>query len=309
MPTQPRFLLCDLMRPVIRILPRGGIRLLGLCGGGQQAEGWEHAPRRYRTFRDCDLQAIVTVDLADWAERWHYYLGRYHDPVNQQLIRACLSTGDTYVDVGANLGMHSLFASRAVGATGQVIAFEPNPETFRRLQAHLVDNAIANCQAHNVGLSDRSEELVLSGSDCNKGGFTFRTVEEKEQSFRVRVERGDEMLRRHRLHGTTLIKIDVEGFEHRVLQGLGSVLDRPRTLLSMELSDAWLRETGASAGGVYELLRQKDFRIYRPSTDWRGCLNIEESREPLTAATVYDVFCCRLADLPDSLRKTGRSCK
>jgi len=127
-------LACDVMLPVMRALPRGSVRLLSMLGGGDQRDGsWIDAPRRFRTFHDRSLEATVHVDLADWRGRWHYYPGRYYDPINQILIRRLLRPGDTYIDVGANVGMHTLLASRTVGPAGRTYSFEPHPDNFRRL--------------------------------------------------------------------------------------------------------------------------------------------------------------------------------
>ena len=126
-----------------------------MLGGGDQSDSsWSAAPRRFRSFRDRQLQATILVDLADWRGRWHYYPGRYYDRLNQVLIRQLLRRGDTYIDVGANVGIHTLLASRRVGESGHVYSFEPNPDNFRRLTEHLHINSIKNCVAFPCALAE-----------------------------------------------------------------------------------------------------------------------------------------------------------
>jgi FkbM family methyltransferase len=57
------------------------------------------------------------------------------------------------VDVGASLGFHSLHASRVVGELGRVIGFEPHPDSFALLQAHVTMNRIVNCEIHPEALA------------------------------------------------------------------------------------------------------------------------------------------------------------
>src|ERR1035441_2630608 len=137
--------ICDLARPALQLLPTGRVRVLTWLGGGTQNDRrWQLARHRHRMFHDKVIGAYISADLAQWGDRWHYYTGRYRDRLNQLVIRQVLQPGDLYVDVGANVGMHSLLASHRVGANGRVVAIEPNPTTFRALQLHAMLNNVDN---------------------------------------------------------------------------------------------------------------------------------------------------------------------
>jgi hypothetical protein len=113
----------------LRRLPFGAIRALHLLGGGDQNDSrWESLANPFRIVYDGWLQCHVFADLREWGGRWRYFTGSYDDRLTALFLQAALRPGDAFVDVGANLGMHSLLASRLVGQGGTVYAVESNPD-------------------------------------------------------------------------------------------------------------------------------------------------------------------------------------
>jgi len=260
-----RFGLSELMRPLMMRLPRGRYFLYSrICGKGRQYdEFWRRTPNRYRVFFDKAVGGYVYADVGDWSGRHHYFCGAYRDPVNGLLIRKCLGAGDTYIDIGANYGIFSILASRVVGPQGRVICFEPNPQVHRVLQAMLAINHITNCEALNLALSDAAGALTLSGADEHTGTFTLRPLEAAAQSVQVQAVRGDDIFAPMELRGRVLMKIDTEGFEHHVLRGLDSTLARyPRLAVCVEVTDAWLKQTGSSAAQLFADFAARGFKAY-----------------------------------------------
>jgi len=220
-------------------------------------------------FYDRALDAWYHVDLADWMGRQHFYCGTFNLP-NRLLINAALKRGDTYIDIGANQGVLTLQASRIVGPEGRVVAFEPNPEAFRIMKAHLVLNRRTNCELHNMGLSDEEGKLTLSLGEEHSGTATFRSLDRAVHKIPVPVRRGDSLLRPEELRGRVLVKIDTEGFEHRVVRGLGPLLDRVDTVFTIEVTDSWLRELGSSSGALFDDFLERGYRAYRLGLRPRG---------------------------------------
>jgi FkbM family methyltransferase len=257
-------MLADLIRPALQLLPTGRHRMLRIVGAGEREDhSWDQLSSRYRVFYDRDIKAYVWADLADWGGRWHYYCGRYYDPTNQKLLRQILSPGDTYIDVGANYGIHALLATKCVGEEGRVYCFEPNPPTFDVLKVHKVINHRENMLLFHMGLSDAEGELTLSGAD-HAGTFTFRAVGDATHATQVQVRVGDEVLHDCPARGKILVKIDTEGFEHHVLKGLKEFRKRPNVAFVVEITDAWLRETGSSAAELFEDMRADGYHAYHP---------------------------------------------
>lgn len=94
-----------------------------------------------------------------WERR--IYWQRTYEPATLALIDVCLRPGDRMVDIGANFGLMSLHASRAVGPSGSVIALEPHPRTFQRLQDNLRHNDCQNVTAINIAAGPTEGAMEL----------------------------------------------------------------------------------------------------------------------------------------------------
>ncbi len=245
------------------------------------------------------LRAYVCLDLGEHRGRSHYFLGRFIDPANHELFAWYLRAGDTFIDVGAHIGLHTLYASRLVGASGRVLSYEPQPLSFGVLQAHLAINRIDNCVAVNVALSDEPGECTLSSPDEELGTGTLRELPVARSRIAVRAERAESIIDVSELRGRVLIKIDTEGFEHKVVRGLGRLLERQDVGLCIEVTDRWLREAGSSASQLFDELRSMGYSAFRHSArrsgvGWRLELIPLEKPDSLSQ---YDAFFARPASI------------
>ena len=114
--------------------------------------------------RDREIEIDVAgyrfrCNLAEHIQRTIFMWGYDQDAF--QFIRSRVRPGDTFVDVGANVGVYSLIASQIVGPAGRVISVEPNPATFARLSRTVTENNISNITLCNVGLADTSARIEL----------------------------------------------------------------------------------------------------------------------------------------------------
>src|ERR1700739_2290572 len=131
-------------------------------------------------------------------------------------LRTILSPGKTFVDVGANLGIYTLAASRIVGPSGRVIAFEPSLESFPILKENISLNAFENVVAVRVALSDKTGEAFLyHGSDAGKNALGSDPCAEPKGEA-VATQSLDEALQQLSVETVDVIKMDVEGAEQLV---------------------------------------------------------------------------------------------
>lgn len=169
----------------------------------------------------------------DWCV---YFYGAY-EPALLELIRRILEgRNGVFLDVGANVGHHSLFASRYA----TVHAFEPFAPVRAALEEKLAMNGIKNVVVHDFGLGEKTESLPFfapHGDNQATGSFVSGHAPTNGPDGTLRVVRGDEL----NLARVDLIKIDVEGFEREVLVGLRETLQRLRPLVLMEWSDTTKR--------------------------------------------------------------------
>ncbi|MGC8638725.1 MAG: FkbM family methyltransferase [Isosphaeraceae bacterium] len=305
-----RLALACVLRPVLGRLPRGSDRayryVLGQYGSSYLSDPHfkRNLKRRYRIFLDRHVGCYVVADVGDCYSRNHYITGRYYERFVPLLIRRLLDPGDTFIDVGANRGIHSMFAARFL-ERGRVVSFEPNPETFRVLQAHITINGLTNCEPHNIGLSDEAGvlELRLLADDHPTSCTFLDTGADVKQTFSVPIKRLDEVLGGDAPRGKMLVKVDAEGFDHKVIRGLGRLLDFDQLAIATEVVDDWLRKTGSSAQALFSEMIDHGFLAFLPSVKKQLLterLHLEPLRRGLPAAGYHDILFAKPGIAPEN---------
>jgi FkbM family methyltransferase len=261
-----------LFRPYIaREMPGWGklFPLLGIDGIHNVNPRWRKAPKR--TIRGKMHGYRMELDLSDNVERATYFLGRYVDLASQLVLDTLLKPGDTFIDVGANIGMMTLLAASRVGDQGRVLSFEPQPLCCERIRQSLADNGIRHVQIHNVGLADRADELTLR---VHVGGRIMASFSIPEgdpsvgEEIRIPVVRGDDLVR-GQVVGDLLIKIDVEGYELHVLRGLEATIEGHRPPIMTEVIPYLLRRSGVDEHQLFSYLRERGYRPFAISEEYR----------------------------------------
>lgn len=208
---------------------------------------------RMRLWFDSQLCRVVYCEDFEREER--RFLNRY------------LKQGDVFVDVGANIGIYALIAARRVGSTGHVYAFEPCSETYERLVTNIELNGLANVSHYRLALSDRAAETQMTISVDGFDAFNSlaRPVMGKELRLEtVTCTTWDSFAVGHGLIGrVTMMKIDVEGWESRVLRGGYDALRRTDApVLQVEFFDEACVSAGSSCNAVYRLLEELGYQIF-----------------------------------------------
>lgn len=153
------------------------------------------------------------------------------EPEVQRALHERLRPGDTVVDAGASIGFHSLLASRLVGPTGTVVSFEPNPADAASLRANAGLNGLANVVVVEQALSSTAATAFLD----RPGEATARLRRTATPgALQVPTTSLDAYLTASRL-APALVKIDVEGHEADVLQGMAATLAKSRPVLIVEM--------------------------------------------------------------------------
>jgi len=149
------------------------------------------------------------------------------------LIRCCVPPrGGVVLDVGANIGNHALYLSRLVR---KVIAYEPHPHLFELLRLNCDMNRVNNVECRNLGLSDAEAVLhFVEPLADNMGKGFFTTAGAGDGTLRMRVERGDRSLSESDARDLVAVKIDTEGHELKVLQGLRDSLSQSSPVVLFE---------------------------------------------------------------------------
>jgi FkbM family methyltransferase len=179
--------------------------------------------------------------------------GEYSE-LELEFLLAGIKDGDTVVEVGANIGSHTIALARKTGSTGRVIAFEPQRIVFQTLCANLALSSISNAYCFHCALSDVEEELLVPPMDyarpANFGGLSLTKAGLGES---VAARQLDSIGRLTRLK---LIKIDVEGMESAVIRGATATIKSHRPALYVE------NDRVDKSAELIELIRSLDYRMY-----------------------------------------------
>lgn len=176
------------------------------------------------------LASGIRLEIFPRSEKY-YWLGTYEPQVLRE-IATRLRPGATYWDVGSHVGFMVAVASRLVGPTGTVVAFEPSPENVRRLRQTIELNDLRNVTVRDVALSDRVGQAQFFLSDSSSMG-SLVSGSSPAGTVPVRTNTIDEELRSVPI--PDLVKIDVEGWENAVLAGATRLLEGHRPVLIVEV--------------------------------------------------------------------------
>ncbi|HEY8367890.1 MAG TPA: FkbM family methyltransferase [Thermodesulfobacteriota bacterium] len=199
--------------------------------------------RELRVTRPCRHGDMTFLLMDDPIGRSLDLYGEWAEAEIDLLVRL-LDPGDVALDVGANIGTHTLAFARRVGTGGRVLAFEPQPHVFALLEANVAANRLEQVRCLHAGVSDAAGEMLVPdlppGERFNSGAVALRPVETAAEpgGVRVPVVTLDEQVGDR----CALVKLDVEGMEPRVLAGARRVLSTLRPALYVEcntLEPAW----------------------------------------------------------------------
>ena len=173
-----------------------------------------------------------------------------------------LRPGMVFVDVGANIGLFSILATKVYGA--RVIAVEPSSRERLRLERNLAINGVS-CTILPFALGNLVGNVSF---ELDKGGAhtmnRIRSGGSTDANSVVAVRRFDSELSDLDPLSVGLVKIDVEGYEMAVLQGMTSMIDRmAAAVFVIEVTPAWLQENGSSADELYSFFESRGWRSTR----------------------------------------------
>jgi FkbM family methyltransferase len=214
----------------------------------------------------------LKIDLRDQGIGRPLYVRRSYELPETNYLRTHLHPGMVLVDVGANIGYFTTLASRIVGPTGRVVAVEPDRDNYAILKANLSANRIENSIAIDSALGSSPGHARLYRSRENNGDHRlYSGSDSARESIKVEIETLDDLLDRLGITRVDFIKMDVQGYESHVLQGMKRTLDRSRNLVV--LSEFWpsgIEHAGGSPADFLEFFRSSGFdtsMLSRSGTD------------------------------------------
>ena len=194
-------------------------------------------------------------------------LDGHYEPEHRKILKEHLPRGSCFVDVGANIGCHSFWASKLAGATGKVISIEASPYIFKCLQSGIKANDIQNIQAFNLiaGENDKQNSDFYD-APVDKFGMGSRSPQRFGSTNKslVPTKSLDSLLSNCGAEKVEIIKIDVEGYEKQVIMGARDTIRKNHPIIIFEFCD-WSEDRpseGTMPGDAQQLLMKMGYKIY-----------------------------------------------
>ncbi len=213
---------------------------------------------------------IDPVDSSKLASRGTY------EPFTTEIAKKFLQKGDTVVDIGANLGYFSVIFADAVGKSGKVFAFEPDPLNFSLIKKNLEMNGFENAIAEQRAVADKSGKMPLFLSFRSQRHHRLFKPIDTGKSVEVDVVSLDEYFGNSKMI-VNFIKMDIEGAEPFALKGMKNLLlNNTQIKMISEYNPATLSSAGFEPHNFIDAIFRLGFKIY----------NIDEKNKKLEQADI-----------------------
>jgi FkbM family methyltransferase len=161
------------------------------------------------------------------------HIGAEFEPDMCALFKSLIKKNHKVYDIGANIGCTSiLFGDLA----SEVDSFEPSPSTFKILKQNLAASHHLNTRVYNFGLGTKNENLTLTFAPSNRSGAFVSDKTQASKGYSIEnivIKKGDDFFHSSEVN---FIKIDVEGYEKNVIQGLSQIIQKNCPIVVLELN-------------------------------------------------------------------------
>lgn len=242
-----------------------------------------------RSRADGLLFELDTRQVIDWCLLFH---GAY-EPHMQQVFKRLLERDAVVVDVGANIGVHTLTLATLVGDSGHVLAVEPNPVIRARLELNLQQNGFKNVMVYGCALGAKDDLMSLrvptatSEESANPGLASLVALDTPHDLVPVEVRRLDDLFDETGLERLDLIKIDVQGFEMQVLEGTNAIIERFRPIIVFEFEDWAWSKAGSDWSAALKLFKTSGYELY--CIDDEGNLELSSAVNDLSGRSHMEI--------------------
>ncbi|MEZ4103680.1 MAG: FkbM family methyltransferase [Candidatus Paceibacterota bacterium] len=191
-----------------------------------------------------------------------YKLGKW-EPEISAVIEKYLPEGGIFLDIGANIGYHTLYAALIVGNKGKVFSFEPLPRLSKQIKKSLEVNRIDNVRIYETALSDKVGQADLSLVSENIGASSIKTIEHErivDDKVLVEVNKLDNFTKT--IEKLDVIKIDIEGNEVEALRGSKELLQKFKPVIILEFSpNIYEQDFSGKTKDLYNFLKSFGYKI------------------------------------------------
>ena len=208
----------------------------------------------------------------------------HHEQHTTKFVSEYIKNEMTCIDVGANIGYYSTLYSKNVGKNGKVISLEPSPINFKFLQMNLENQKMDNFVCHNVAAGEKNGSVDFCLDSRANKCFILTGNEQMPPNYeliKVPVETIDKIVLNDKLKKIDFIKIDVEGYEWKTLQGGFESIKKFKPTIQIEIHfpKIGLEETLQ----IFNFLKNEEYEIiYYNNKFYENFKKIQKPKNKLT---------------------------
>jgi len=230
---------------------------------------WERYVRFYKnltyTYTTTDKNKIkFKIKLPDTIQSYIYIFGIW-EPVITNYFKKAIKPGDTVIDIGANIGYYSLLSSKLVGSKGKVFSIEASPSIYTELLNNIKLNKQTNINTYNAAVYNKQENLVLYKADKENIGasslFERNKYKYTEEST-ISANTLDKIIPPKSIKNARLIKVDIEGAEWFLVDGIKELIKETNADWLIEISPTDIKSTGGSVIEIKSIFFKSGYKAY-----------------------------------------------
>ena len=210
----------------------------------------------------------------------------------EQFINALEFKGLTVFDIGGDQGIYTLFFARKVGPTGKVFTFEPNPVSFKRIVKNVELNGFHHVKVNNFALGETAGTISLTFPEFDPGrgsadvGISEQiSGEPTATTIETQINTVDALVSNEDFPKPDFVKIDVEGYERQVLEGMRETITTYHPGLFIEIHGATQKLKSQNIQAVVNLLSAHNYSIHHVES------GAQITRETANLAREGHIYC------------------
>lgn len=207
-------------------------------------------------------KAMIKINCSDYID-WSIFTTGSYEPKTLELAERLMSSGGTFVDIGANFGLYTCCLGVLPGV--ECFAIEPAARAFTTLQDNIYLNPSIHAHLYNIALGSSCELVEIEDFDSSNMGKIRILLDDKHEYSRchtVSMISLNDLVTHAKINSISLIKIDVEGYELPILKGFDwSSAIRPQHIIA-EFTDYSVRAEGNGRLSLLEFFKSHDYIAY-----------------------------------------------
>jgi FkbM family methyltransferase len=200
------------------------------------------------------------LDLSEMIDSAIYYEGCF-EPFVTSIIQKKVNKGMYVLDIGANIGCHTLPLAKIVGEQGKVFAFEPMSRAFSKLKQNVGLNSFKNIVLEKIAFSDVSQK---KDSIHFRSSWPLDSIEVDKQKEKEEVEFTtlDDYVKKNNIQRIDFMKLDVDGYECKIVKGGMNALKKFRPMMIIELGISTLKGVGDEPDKLIDSLMSLGYSFF-----------------------------------------------